>query len=82
MSSSQSFNETDRVKFVTMLQDFTWDDTLDEMRRHFRNGFSFPPHPTAQIKPIHVNDVAAELISIPSAPSEQVILVSSSLHLC
>ncbi|WP_227500078.1 alpha/beta hydrolase [Synechococcus sp. PCC 7335] len=59
---------------MKMLKDFTWGNTPDEMRRHFREGFSLPSHPTAKIQPVHTNGVAAELISMPSATPEQVIL--------
>lgn len=58
----------------TMLQDFTWGNTIAEMRSNFDKGFSLPPHPTAQVTPIQAGGVAAELISVPQGNSDRIIL--------
>ncbi|MDJ0702915.1 MAG: alpha/beta hydrolase [Leptolyngbyaceae cyanobacterium MO_188.B28] len=57
-----------------MLENFSWGDTLSEIRGHFNDGFSMPPHPTAQVRPINADGVFAELISSPSGDPDRVIL--------
>ena len=65
-------SELDQIR--AMLQDFTWGDTIAEMRSNFDNGFSLPPHPTAQVTPIQAGGVSAELISVPQGHSDRIIL--------
>ncbi|MGD1854622.1 MAG: alpha/beta hydrolase [Leptolyngbyaceae cyanobacterium] len=65
-------SELDQIR--AMLQDFTWGDTIAEMRSNFDNGFSLPPHPTAQVTPVQAGGVAAELISLPQGNSDRIIL--------
>ncbi|MGD1952794.1 MAG: alpha/beta hydrolase [Leptolyngbyaceae cyanobacterium] len=65
-------SELDQIR--AMLQDFTWGDTIAEMRSNFNNGFSLPPHPMAQVTPIQAGGVAAELISMPQGSSDRIIL--------
>lgn len=65
-------SEIDQIR--AMLQDFTWGDTIAEMRSNFDKGFSLPPHPTAQVTPIQAGGVAAELISVPQGNSDRIIL--------
>lgn len=59
---------------MAMLQDFSWGDTPSEMRSHFNDGFSMPPHPTAQVKPINADGIVAELISSLHGNPEHIIL--------
>jgi len=59
---------------VEMLRDFTWGNTLTEMRSHFSEAFSLPPHPTAKIQSVNIENMTAELISVPSANPKQIIL--------
>lgn len=65
-------SELDQIRAV--LQDFTWGDTIAEMRSNFDQGFSLPPHPTAQVTPIQADGVAAELISLPQGSTDRIIL--------
>jgi len=61
-------------KILSMLEDFEWGETIAEMRSHFNEGFSFPPHPTAQVRPINADGVPAELVTVPQGNPDHVIL--------
>ncbi|MGB3492477.1 MAG: alpha/beta hydrolase [Elainellaceae cyanobacterium] len=67
-------SQPELTQILTMLHDFSWGETLDEMRSHFNEGFSFPPHPTAQARSLQVDGVPAELISLPKSNSERIVL--------
>lgn len=59
---------------LCMLEDFEWGDTISEMRSHFNEGFSLPPHPRAEVTAVSANGVPAELISISHGNADRIIL--------
>ncbi|PZD72058.1 Monoterpene epsilon-lactone hydrolase [Acaryochloris thomasi RCC1774] len=67
-----SQNELNNI--LSMLQDFSWGDTLAEMRANFNRCFSLPSHPTAQVQTLDADGVPAELITLPNSDPDRVIL--------
>lgn len=67
-------SQSELNSILAMLQDFSWGNTPYEMRVRLGDGFSMPPHPTAQINSINADGVVAELISSRHGNPDHVLL--------
>lgn len=67
-----SLTELARIK--VMLQEFSWGETLSEMRENFNNGFNMPRHPTVTTQEVNIDGILADWVITPDASENKVII--------